>query len=177
MKANWKIALMCLATLAMVACKKDKNEPSGGGEGGGDEPTFVSKVNVKDNSIAEWATLPAEYVQSATCPEDGASLGLKSMKVYADQVYINILFEFDPEEYFDSESDIEDYKEDPESYEDEINDLKYEAFSEWLSDYVEGLSDDEARDFFYHHMGVDLNMDGVEYTVGIPEAIIAKAQV
>ena len=85
-------------------------------------------------------------------------------------------FEFDPEEYFDSESDIEDYKEDPESYEDEINDLKYEAFSDWLSDYVDGLSDDEARDFFYDHMGADLNMDGVEYTVGIPQAIINKAQ-
>lgn len=89
---------------------------------------------------------------------------------------LDFSFEFKPEEYFDSESDIEDYKEDPESYEDEINDLKYEAFSDWLSDYVEGLSDDEARDFFYDHMGVDLNMDGVEYTVGIPEAIISKAQ-
>lgn len=100
MKANWKIALMCLATLAMVACK-DKNTPDGGGGGeggGGEEPTFVSKVNVKDNSIAEWATLPAEYVVSDTCPEDGVSLGLKSMKVYADQVYINILAEYDPEE-------------------------------------------------------------------------------
>ena len=89
---------------------------------------------------------------------------------------LDFSFEFDPEEYFDSESDIEDYKEDPESYEDEINDLKYEAFSEWLNDYVEGLSDDEARDFFYDHMGADLNMDGVEYTVGIPQAIINKAQ-
>ena len=89
---------------------------------------------------------------------------------------LDFSFEFKPEEYFDSESDIEDYKEDPESYEEEINDLKYEAFSEWLSDYVEGLSDDEARDFFYNHMGADLNMDGVEYTVGIPQAIINKAQ-
>ena len=89
---------------------------------------------------------------------------------------LDFSFEFKPEEYFDSESDIEDYKEDPESYEDEINDLKYEAFSDWLSDYVDGLSDDEARDFFYDHMGADLNMDGVEYTVGIPQAIINKAQ-
>ena len=60
---------------------------------------------------------------------------------------LDFSFEFKPEEYFDSESDLEDYKEDPESYEDEINDLKHEAFSEWLSDYVEGLSDDEARDY------------------------------
>ena len=59
---------------------------------------FVSKVNVKDNSIAEWASLPANYVVSATCPEDAATDGLKWMKVYADAAYINILFEFDPDQ-------------------------------------------------------------------------------
>lgn len=84
-------------------------------------------------------------------------------------------FEFKPEEYFD-EDDLEYYKEYPESYEDEIYELKGEAFSEWLSDYVSGLSDDEARDFFYNHMDADLDMDNVEYTVEIPEAIIAKAK-
>ena len=84
-------------------------------------------------------------------------------------------FEFKPEEYFD-EDDLEYYKEDPESYEDEIYDVKSEAFQEWLSDYVSGLSDDEARDFFYNHMDADLNLDDVDYTVEIPQAIIAKAQ-
>ena len=84
-------------------------------------------------------------------------------------------FEFKPEEYFD-EDDLEYYKEDPESYEDEIYDVKCEAFHEWLSDYVSGLSDDEARDFFYNHMDADLNLDDVEYTVEIPQTIIAKAQ-
>ena len=38
-------------------------------------------------------------------------------------------FEFKPEEYFD-EDDLEYYKEDPESYEDEIYDVKSEAFQE-----------------------------------------------
>ena len=84
-------------------------------------------------------------------------------------------FEFKPEEYFD-EDDLEYYKEDPESYEDEIYDMKYEAFQKWLSDYVSGISDDEARDFFYNHMDADLNLDDVEYTVEIPQAIIAKAK-
>ncbi len=88
---------------------------------------------------------------------------------------LDFSFEFKPEEYFD-EDDLEDYKEDPESYEDEINELKGEAFSEWLSDYVSGLSDDEARDFFYNHMDADLNLDDVEYTVEIPQVIIAKAR-
>jgi hypothetical protein len=84
-------------------------------------------------------------------------------------------FEFKPEEYFD-EDDLEYYKEDPESYEDEIDQVKEEAFSEWLNDYVESLTDDEARDFFYDHMHAGLDMDDVEYTVEIPQAIINKAQ-
>lgn len=88
---------------------------------------------------------------------------------------LDFSFEFKPEEYFD-EDDLEYYKDDPESYEDEIYDLKCEAFSEWLSDYVSGLSDDEARDFFYNHMDADLDMDHVDYTVEIPQAIINKAK-
>ena len=93
MKANWKLALMCFATLAMVmgACnKKDEPKPSGDDEPEGE---FVSKVSVADNSIAEWANLPAEFVAEAKCPADAALLGLKSVKVYADQLYINILVE------------------------------------------------------------------------------------
>lgn len=84
-------------------------------------------------------------------------------------------YEFKPEEYFD-EDDLEYYKEDPESYEDEIEEAKNDAFSEWLDDFVNGLGDDEARDFFYNHMNADLDMDNVEYTVGIPQAIINKAK-
>ena len=89
MKANWKIALMCVATLAFVACN-DKDNKKKGGEDGED---FVSKVSVTDNSIAEWESLPAAYVVSATCPNDAALLGLKSVKVYADKLYLNILVE------------------------------------------------------------------------------------
>ena len=84
-------------------------------------------------------------------------------------------FEFKPEEYFD-EDELEDYKESPDSYEDEIYEEKNRVFSEWLDDYVEGLSDDEARSFFYDHMDADLDMDNVDYTVEIPAAIIKKAQ-
>ena len=84
-------------------------------------------------------------------------------------------FEFKPEEYFD-EDDLEYYNEDPESYEDEIYDVKSEAFDEWLSDYVSGLSDDEAKDFFYNHMHADLDLDNIEYDVEIPQAIINMAE-
>lgn len=97
MKANWKFALLCAATIAFIGCKP-QNQPEDPQGGDDEDPVFASKVKVSDNSIAEWDNLPAEYVASAECPDDGVSLGLKSLKVYADQVYINILFEFDPEE-------------------------------------------------------------------------------
>ena len=84
-------------------------------------------------------------------------------------------FEFKPEEYF-YEDELEDYKESPDSYEDEIYEEKNRVFSKWLDDYVKSLSDEEARSFFYDHMDADLDMDNVYYTVEIPAAIIKKAQ-
>lgn len=68
------------------------------------------------------------------------------------------------------------YDEDEEVDEYEIEDAENEAFSEWLDEYVKGLSDDEARDFFYNHMDANLDMDNVEYTVEIPQAIINMAK-
>ena len=85
-------------------------------------------------------------------------------------------FEYDVKDYYlDDPEDLEEGEE-PEIDEDMLEEDKSDAFSEWLDDYLSDLSDDEARDFFYNHMDADLNMDGVEYTVGIPEAIIAKAK-
>ena len=85
-------------------------------------------------------------------------------------------FEYDEKDYYlDDPEDLEEGEE-PDIDEDQIEEDKNDAFSEWLDDYLSDLSDDEARDFFYNHMDADLNMDGVEYTVGIPEAIIAKAK-
>ena len=85
-------------------------------------------------------------------------------------------FEYDVKDYYlDDPEDLEEGEE-PEIDEDMLEEDKSDAFSEWLDDYVSGLSDDEDRDFFYNHMDADLNMDNVEYTVGIPEAIINKAE-
>ena len=85
-------------------------------------------------------------------------------------------FEYDEKDYYlDDPEDLEEGEE-PDIDEDQIEEDKNDAFSEWLDDYLSDLSDDEACDFFYNHMNADLNMDGVEYTVGIPEAIVAKAK-
>ncbi len=99
MKANWKIALMCIATLAFVACKP-KNPPTPDPDPDPDTE-YVKPISLNDNSLADWDALPAEYVVSATCPETATLFGLKSVKVYADELYIFILVEPDVEELGD----------------------------------------------------------------------------
>ena len=102
MKANWKIALMCVATLAFVACDKNNNNNNDNPDNPQEEE-YVQKVKVDDNSIAEWDNLPAEYVVSATCPADASLLGLKSVKVYADKMYIFVLVEPNMDDVVDLE--------------------------------------------------------------------------
>lgn len=53
----------------------------------------MSSSFVQDKIIDKWDQFPAEYVFEALCPTDAALLGLKSVKVYADKTYINILVE------------------------------------------------------------------------------------
>ena len=53
----------------------------------------VQEINVTDNSLDDWNTLPSGYVVSAVCPSGSKTLGLKSVKVYATEMYINILVE------------------------------------------------------------------------------------
>ena len=61
----------------------------------------VPEIKVDDNSLADWDALPAEYVVSAVCPENAALLGLKSVKVYATEMYISILMEPNMEDIVD----------------------------------------------------------------------------
>jgi len=89
---------------------------------------------------------------------------------------LDFKFEYDIKKYYlDDPEDLEEGEE-PDIDEDQIEEDKYEAFSEWLDDYVNGLPDKEAKSFFYNHMNADLDMDNVEYSVEIPAAIIKKAQ-
>lgn len=77
---------------------------------------------------------------------------------------------------FHFEYNKEDYIEDGELDEDALHDDKAEAFNDWLDDYVAGLEDDEVKDFFYNHMNANLELDDVNYSVGIPGAIIKLAE-
>ena len=94
MKANWKIALMCLATFSFVAC--DPNKPD---QPGDDDNLFdyVRPIEVNDKSIADWDKLDQSKVYEAVCPELPYLPGLLKMRVYADSVCIFYQLTFDPE--------------------------------------------------------------------------------
>lgn len=96
MKANFKYALMVAAALAFVACKPS-TDPKDPNDQPGDEPgeEFVSPIDVHDNSLADWDALPAGKVASATCAATAQWKALKSVKAYADKMYLNVVAEFD----------------------------------------------------------------------------------
>ena len=63
----------------------------------------ASWISVTDNSIADWNDLPQQYVFEAVRPSNATFPGLKSVKVYADLIYINILVEPDMSVVIDRE--------------------------------------------------------------------------
>ncbi len=60
-------------------------------------------ISVTDNSLDDWKNLPSSYVAKAYCPAGASLTALKSVKVFADQTYINILVEPDMSELPDLE--------------------------------------------------------------------------
>lgn len=100
---KFQFALMCAAALAMIACEPKNPVDDNNQGGGGEEPEYVNPIDVTDGSAADWDALPAEFVASAT-HVDGCSMeGLKSVKVYCDEMYLNILVEVNLEVVTDHE--------------------------------------------------------------------------
>ena len=88
---TFKFALMCAAALAMIACEPKNNPENENNEE--EEQEYVQIIKVDDNSLADWNNVPAEYLATTTHVEGASMDGLKSVKVYADQMYIFLLVE------------------------------------------------------------------------------------
>lgn len=106
MKANWKMALMCLTMVAFVACNPKNPATDPGTDpskdtvpGGGDDPGYVSPISVKDHSVADWDALDPTKVAVANVTAEPYFDGLKQLKVYSDGIYINYMLVFDPNIY------------------------------------------------------------------------------
>ena len=98
--------------------------------------------------------------------------------------YDNGYYEYDPDELmayceencgYKFNYNEEDYVEDGQLDEDKLEYDKSIDFYGWLDRYIRKLDDEDVKDFFYNHMDADLDMQGVEYVVAIPDAIIDMA--
>lgn len=101
---KFQFAALALAALAFIACEK-KPEPTPVTPGGDDpEPeVFESLIDVKDGTVADWDNVPAKSVFTATSAANPVKSALKSVKVFADQMYINVYVTWDPDQIVDLE--------------------------------------------------------------------------
>ena len=54
-------------------------------------------ISVTDGTLSDWDKLSPEYLSSCVCPEGASYNGLLSLKAYADDMYLNLLVEYNPE--------------------------------------------------------------------------------
>lgn len=88
-------ALMAAVMVSFSACEKN-NKPNHRDDDDDDEPAFVPAITV-DGNFDDWDALIAEKGDKVVTAElvPGAEFtGLEKVKVYADQLYINIYIEF-----------------------------------------------------------------------------------
>ena len=61
------------------------------------EDNNLSLISVRDGTLSDWDDLPEEYLFETQCAEGSPWNALKSVKVYADSTYINLVVEWDTE--------------------------------------------------------------------------------
>lgn len=101
---KFQIALMCAAAIFLVACVEPT--PEGLCEVCGENPCvcegnepegYVCPISVEDATADDWANVPEGYLFETKCAEGASWDALKSVKVFADDIYVNLLVEWDPE--------------------------------------------------------------------------------
>ena len=102
-----KFALLCAATIAMIACKptnqpEEKCDVCGENPCVCDEPgqepdEYACPISVEDGVDTDWAEVPEGYLFETKCADGASKDALKSVKVFADDIYVNLLVEWDPE--------------------------------------------------------------------------------
>lgn len=107
---KFQFALICAAALAMVACTKpceicgedpcvcEDETCEVCGKNPCECPTgYVCPIDVTDATADDWAKVPEGYLFETKCAEGASWDALKSVKVFADDIYVNLLVEWDPE--------------------------------------------------------------------------------
>ena len=115
------------------------------------------------------AAYQAEYMHWLREGYDGGYYGYdqEELMSYCEEE-CGFSFDEDPDDFTDEDGEF-----DEEAYEES----KYEAFVEWLDDYIYSLDDEEFVDFLVNHMNAEVDMSSwsEDYTVSLPPAIIEMA--
>ena len=96
--------LMAIAATVLASCSKDNK---GGKKPGKDDDNteYVAPIKI-DGNFEDWAKLDATKVATATCDPEATKTALKVVKVYADEVYVFVYFEWDKDQ-ISFEKDVE----------------------------------------------------------------------
>lgn len=84
------------ATAFAVSCKKDVKPNPNPKPIDNDDPEYVAPITI-DGDFADWAKLDASKVATATYQEGASHEALKTLKVYADELYVYIYIDWDKE--------------------------------------------------------------------------------
>lgn len=105
--------LAIAAMVCMVSCSKKENaKPNNNNNNNNNteepqkqEPEYVQPITI-DGDFADWAKLDGTKIATATCDADATHTALKVVKVYADELFIFVYFEWDKEQ-ITHEPDVE----------------------------------------------------------------------
>ena len=96
MKKILSFLAMTAAILAVsVSCNKPNDDDEEGGEGGNSE--YVAPITI-DGNFSDWAKLDASKIATATTDPEATHTALKLVKVYADETFIFVYFEWDKDQ-------------------------------------------------------------------------------
>ena len=104
MKKILSFLAMTAAILAVsVSCNKPNDDDDEGGEG--EKTKYEAPISI-DGDFSDWAKLPAANIAEAKTDSEASHTALKIVKVYADEYFIFVYFEWDKDQ-ITHEPDVE----------------------------------------------------------------------
>ena len=97
------LAMTASILMVSVAVSCNKNDDDDDDEGGSSE--YVAPIKI-DGDFSDWAKLDGSKIASASTNKDATKTALKTVKVYADAIYVFVYFEWDKDQ-ISHEPDVE----------------------------------------------------------------------
>ena len=96
------LAMTAAILTVSVSCHKNDDDEE---EGGKEETEYVAPITI-DGDFSDWAKLDASKVAQAKTDPDATHTALKLVKVYADEMFVFVYFEWDKDQ-ISHEPDVE----------------------------------------------------------------------